>query len=144
MVKRGSCNHRWAMRDCRWSHTHHNEGRQECAEKGEHTSIGSLACSCCRWSNIKTFRGTSKDLHFTSPSPSLQKRQQPIYTMPSLPFHQPSRRHRTRWPAWLAPIRQSHRHRNPKVLGSIPSKTRKTERNDLKGQSKKKKDNAKK
>jgi hypothetical protein len=47
-----------------------------------------------------------------------------------LPFHQPSRRHRTRWLTWLAPIRQSHHYRNSKVLGSIPIKTRKTERND--------------
>jgi hypothetical protein len=55
-----------------------------------------------------------------------------------LSFHQPSRRHRTRWLTWLAPIRQSHHYRNPKVLGSVPIKTRKTERNDKRAELKKK------
>ena len=43
MVKRGSFNHQWAMRGCRWAHTRHGEGRQGCAEKRVQTSIGSLA-----------------------------------------------------------------------------------------------------
>lgn len=77
----------------------------------------------------KTFRDTSKDLHFTYPHHRF-KNTSSLYTpRRRVPVHQPSRRHRTRWPAWLAPIRQSHRHRNPKALGSIPSETRKTERN---------------
>lgn len=60
------------------------------------------------WSDIKAFRDISKGRHFTSPSLSLRHQQQPIYTMPAPPFHQPSWCHRTRWPAWLAPIRQKH------------------------------------